>query len=288
MTTENEKAYKRAWYLANKERATQLTFKSREDLERWIADNAAADVAELARVAYANMRRFYNGDWNFKTFLLLRRHGSDDESFDAIDAAEKEWTAANLKAEREREEKIKAATLTAERRRRRERADEKRAAEEKAERAENVRTIIDKLRVSERYAYTLMKYGTTLPDMAKQIADAIGGEASDYLRARSKPGRKVNYVGVFMRPRFWDASFQEFTDDPEAPLELAGGALEAFERLKTTGDNFTELEEVLAIGIDADTARRVWRAYKLWRIKTISDLATAQVQEEAEQDYNFG
>ena len=73
---------------------------------------------------------------------------------------------------------------------------------------------------------------------------------------------------------------------------MRGQALEAFETIIAERVDFEDHKDFTnfarSIGINGDHAASVWREYERYCIRTISDLAFAQVQEEEERELNFG
>jgi hypothetical protein len=181
--------------------------------------------------------------------------------------------------------KVRWSEIEAQRKWRERIAEEKRERQAREDIAENVKKVAERCKVSERQARYMIRDGSTLPDRAKELAEALGGEAVEYLRPKTKPGRSINYVGWFMRPRYWEASFQEF-----AASTFEGG--EDFEAITDARADFADLDILLtfaaSVGVSADAARRIWRDFKAWRVQRLYDLAMSQLGEEEEREYDFG
>jgi hypothetical protein len=233
-------------------------------------------------------------------FHLMRRHWlprcspplTEDELDDGIADARRAFEA-QLDAESAKEKDRERAEWRAERQViRSQRAAAEAVAKQRTDNAESVKKVMAALTVGERQAQRLLKYGSTMPDQAKRIAEALGTAAVEHLRPKARSGRNPNIVGMLLRPFVAGASWQDFIDDPpelEGPkLELRNAFAGAYKGRAGVPDHVRELEPVSdfaqSVGIDSDVAVDLWNIYKPWRIERVM----AAALDEVADPFDFG
>ena len=192
-----------------------------EELKHWLAIDAPADPAEVARVAVGVFDMLDDGGGSrsgrafgiIRTYWLPRFPAVDvgdllmaiTDAVEALTTAEKAQEVQREAARRQSEQKTESA-------RRKRIAAERKAAEERAARAERVKLVMERLGVCDRQARSLVTHGTTIRQRAEQLAEVLGGEPRDYMRRRARPGRQPDLAGWFMRVRAEGLSFQDYAD----------------------------------------------------------------------------
>jgi hypothetical protein len=211
--------------------------------------------------------------WNDEVLLRLRRAMSD--LWQKKDAQE-EARRAQRRAE---ELKRKAATE-------RRRAEE---AEAKAKRENDAKLhdqIARELGITKRHARNLRSEGTRDPERARRLAEITGDDPSKFLKTGRRK-RETDLVKMFMTAEHGHVSFTHFISDEDD--EIADDELRSFlkenVRKLTWGEDLDSLESLvhrmrdLGYELSLETAEDLWKAYKLWRIRTISSIAICDVED---------
>lgn len=185
---------------------------------------------------------------------------------------------------------------------------ERRAAHGESRRGPTNGALAAKLGVSERHVITLRKSGTSSRDMAARMAEHLGGEPSDYLRARRHRGRERRIVPWMMEVGAEDYPFRDFIMQTNEAIDkrdenswLEDGAesddkhfeqlvsvlhgLYILDRKVLIPDDFRTMEELSNAARDTeielrDSVPRLWKKFKLWRIAGVNARAVFEVEDE--------
>ena len=122
---------------------------------------------------------------------------------------------------------------------------------------------------------------------AARLAEVLGGDPSDYLR-KGRRKRETDLVRMFMTAEHAQVSFTHFISDPDEAItdDDLKEFLRANIRKLKWGEDLYSFEAVVDrtrelgyTSLSLEAAENLWKAYKLWRIRTISSIAMYDVED---------
>jgi hypothetical protein len=162
-------------------------------------------------------------------------------------------------------------------------------AEAKAKRENDAKLhdqIARELGITKRHARNLRSEGTRDPYRARRLAEITGDDPSKFLKTGRRK-RETDLVKMFMTAEHGHVSFTHFISDEDD--EIADDELRSFlkenVRKLIWGEDLNSLESLvhrvrdLGYELLLETAEDLWKAYKLWRIRTISSIAIYDVED---------
>jgi hypothetical protein len=166
-------------------------------------------------------------------------------------------------------------------------AAEKAAKVQRERDAQLTKLIAKEFNISPRHARNLRNEGTADPVRAARLAEVLGGDPSDYLR-KGRRKRETDLVRMFMTAEHAQVSFTHFISDPDEAItdDDLKEFLRANIRKLKWGEDLYSFEAVVDrtrelgyTSLSLEAAENLWKAYKLWRIRTISSIAIYDVED---------
>jgi hypothetical protein len=202
------------------------------------------------------------------------------------DAMDDLWRARYARKEAE-EARRKAEQIKRKQEAERTRAEEEAEKNARKEHAALARQIAEGLGVTIRHARTLRDEGTCRHERAERIAEITGLDPSDFLRKDHRK-RNADLVKLFMTVDHRHVTFTHFLHDEDRVIsdETVRVFLDGAKKKFRPGEDFKSLErmierlEQLGCPLTLESAKTLWRDYKIWRINTISGMARYDVEDE--------